>query len=219
MASAQVETLQRIIVTSEKALVPLATQMAKIGAANSSWARLTASFTQLQRTFDQLNPGSVAKMGDSLTSVASKAGASATGITDFAERDRPAVTDAGHDPDPGVGILGRVREVRPGRLPGCERVQPDAVGHGTQRREGTGELQVYADTVGMTSTAFTQLVKSNPSEAVLEVFDAISRGGDKSLRTLATGMDAPRTLKTITAVAQSGDLRKNVTQAMAGFVR
>ena len=30
-------------------------------------------------------------------------------------------------------------------------------------------------------------------------------------------MDAPRTLKTITAVAQSGDLRKNVTQAMAGF--
>ena len=219
MASAQVETLQRMGVTSEKALVPLATQMAKIGAANSELGpQLTASFTQLQRTFDQLNPGSVAKMGDSLTSVASKAGASATGITDFANAIAPLSQTLGMTQTQVLGFsAGFAKSGQEGYLAAnvFNRMLSDME---RSAWEGTGELQVYADTVGMTSTAFTQLVKSNPSEAVLEVFDAISKGGDKSLRTLEQlGMDAPRTLKTITAVAQSGDLRKNVTQAMAGF--
>ena len=219
MAVQQVDALQRMGVTSEKALVPLARTMAKIGAANSELGpQLTQSFGQLQRTFGTLNPTATAKFGDSLTALSSKAGASATGITNFSNAIAPLGQTLGLTQTQVMGFsAGFAKSGQEGYLAAnvFNRMLSDME---RSAREGTGELQIYADTVGMTSKAFTALVKSNPAEAVLSVFDAFSKGGSDSLRTLERlGMDGPRTLKTITAVAQSGDLRKMVNEAASSF--
>lgn len=219
MAVQQVDALQRMGVTSEKALVPLARTMAKIGAANAEMGpQLTQSFAQLQRTFGTLDPTATARFGDSLTRLSSKAGASATGISDFSNAIAPLGQTLGLTQTQVMGFAaGFAKSGQEGYLAAnvFNRMLSDME---RSAREGTGELQIYADTVGMTSKAFTSLVKSNPAEAVLGVFDAFSKGGADSLRTLERlGMDGPRTLKTITAVAQSGDLRKMVTEAASGF--
>lgn len=219
MAVQQVDALQRMGVTSEKALVPLARTMAKIGAANAELGpQLTQSFAQLQRTFGTLDPTATARFGDSLTRLSSKAGASATGISDFSNAIAPLGQTLGLTQTQVMGFAaGFAKSGQEGYLAAnvFNRMLSDME---RSAREGTGELQIYADTVGMTSKAFTSLVKSNPAEAVLSVFDAFSKGGADSLRTLERlGMDGPRTLKTITAVAQSGDLRKMVNEAASGF--
>ena len=219
MAVQQVDALQRMGVTSEKALVPLARTMAKIGAANAELGpQLTQSFGQLQRTFGTLDPTATARFGDSLTRLSSKAGASATGISDFSNAIAPLSQTLGLTQTQVMGFAsGFAKSGQEGYLAAnvFNRMLSDME---RSAREGTGELQIYADTVGMTSKAFTSLVKSNPAEAVLSVFDAFSKGGADSLRTLERlGMDGPRTLKTITAVAQSGDLRQMVNEAASSF--
>lgn len=219
MATQQVSALQRMGVTSEKTLVPLAKTMASIGAANAEMStQFTQSFAQLQRTFNTLNPTDALRMGDALTSVSSKAGASATGVADFANAIAPLSQTLGMTQTQVLGFsAGFAKSGQEGYLAAnvFNRMLSDVE---RSAREGTGELQIYADTVGMTSKSFSDMVKSSPAEAVLRVFDSLSKGGSESLRTLEQlGLDGPRTLKTITAVAQSGDLRKTVNDAMAGY--
>lgn len=219
MAVQQVQALQQMGVTSEKSLVPLARTMSKIGAATGELSpALTQAGVQLGKTFGSTSVTQMAKWGDTLTSVKSQAGASADSITSFANAIAPLSKTLGMTQSQVTGFSGAFASAGQDGYLAANTFNKMISDMERSAREGTGGLQVYADTVGMTSKAFSDLVKSNPSEAVMKVFDSLGKGGTDSLRTLEQlGLDAPRTMKTIQAVAQQGNLRATVENAMSSY--
>lgn len=219
MATQQVQALQQMGVTSEKNLVPLARAMTQIGAATGELSpALSQANMALAKTFGSTSTQQITKWGDSLVAVKSQAGASAESITSFANAIAPLSKTLGMTQSQVTGFSGAFAAAGQDGYLAANTFNKMISDMERAAREGTGGLQVYADTVGMTSKAFSDLVKSSPTEAVLKMFDALGKGGTDSLRTLERlGLDAPRTMKTIQAVAQQGNLRATVETAMGSY--
>ena len=218
-AIAQVDALAKMGVTANKNLVPLAVTMSRIGAANGEMGpQLTQSFAQLNRTFKSLDVTSVDRIGASLTQVASQTGASASSIVEFSNAIAPLSNTLGMTKTQVLGFSAAFsRSGQDGYL--AANVMNKMLGDMERAaREGTGELTTYATAVGKTTDQFADLVKSNPGEALTQVFDALSKGGSDSIRTLEKmGFEGPRAMKTLTAVAQAGGVREAISSAMAGY--
>lgn len=215
----QVDALSKMGVTARQSLVPLARAMTEIGAANGELGpQLTQSFAQLNRTFRSLDVTSVKNIGASLTQVASSTGASASSIVEFSNAIAPLSQTLGMTKTQVLGFSAAFsRSGQDGYL--AANVMNKMLGDMERAaREGTGELTTYATAVGKTTDQFAALVKSNPGEALTQVFDALSKGGSDSIRTLEKmGFEGPRAMKTLTAVAQAGGVREAISSSMAGY--
>jgi TP901 family phage tail tape measure protein len=215
----QVDALAKMGVTANQNLVPLARTMTQIGAANGEMGpQLTQSFAQLNRTFKSLDVTSVDRIGASLTKVASTTGASASSIVEFSNAVAPLAQTLGMTKTQVLGFSAAFsRSGQDGYL--AANVMNKMMGDMERSaREGTGELTTYATAVGKTTTQFASLVKSNPGEALAQVFDALSKGGSDSIRTLEKmGFEGPRAMKTLTAVAQAGGVREAINASMSGY--
>ena len=215
----QVDALAKMGVTANQNLVPLAKTMSQIGAANGEMGpQLTQSFAQLNRTFKSLDVTSVDRIGASLTKVASTTGASASSIVEFSNAVAPLAQTLGMTKTQVLGFSAAFsRSGQDGYM--AANVMNKMMGDMERSaREGTGELTTYATAVGKTTTQFASLVKSNPGEALAQVFDALSKGGSDSIRTLEKmGFEGPRAMKTLTAVAQAGGVREAINASMSGY--
>lgn len=215
----QVDALNKMGVTAKQNLVPLARTMTEIGAASGELGPgLTQSFAQLNRTFKSLDVTSVERIGASLTQVSASTGASASSIVEFSNAIAPLSSTLGMTKTQVLGFSAAFsRSGQDGYL--AANVMNKMLGDMERAaRDGTGELTTYATAVGKTTEQFSDLVKSNPGEALTQVFDSLSQGGSASIRTLEKlGFEGPRAMKTLTAVAQAGGVREAISAAQAGY--
>jgi len=214
----QFESLQRAG-KSGKELKGLTVEMTKLGAATGEMGvGLTNSMTQFSRSFGKFNTEGVKNLGDSVTTLSSQFGASATSILDFSNAIAPIAKTVGLSSTEVLGFStafakvgedgGRASTVFNKMLSDMERGQ----------RTGSGEMRNYAEALGMTTEQFTSFSKSNPAEAVTQFLDAIGKSGPDGIRILENlGFEGVRSMKAIQSVAQSGDLADIQAKAASGY--
>lgn len=210
----QFESLQRAGKSGDE-LRRLTQDMTKLGAATGEMGSgLTQSMTQFSRTFEQFNSKGVQNLSDSVTKLSSTFGASATSIVDFSNAIAPlgktigmsatdvlgfstAFSRAGEDGYRAANVFNKM-------LSDMERAM----------RTGAPQVRGYAEAIGMTSEQFTSLAKEDATEAMTQFIEAIGSKGSEGIRILEDlGLDGVRSLKSIKAVADSGDLRKMIEES------
>ena len=190
------------------------------GATGEGPAQLAQGMTDLARASGntQLDPKRFASVADSLTTVSKESGASAGNILAFSKNIAPMAQAAGIGT---TGILGissafaRLGEDGVGASTAVNKMLSDM---SRAARDGTPEMATYAQIVGKTSDEFERLFKANPTEALTQVTEAISKAGPAGPRQLEMlGLDGVRTQRSLQALSASGGLREAVATATAGY--
>lgn len=218
-ALTQFETLSRMGVTVDKNIAGVAESVTRLGAATGEMGPgLTSSMVQFQRTFNAMDAGAFTKMGDSIAATTAKMGASAQGTMEFANQIAPLGKVVGMTATQVEGFSAAFDRLGQDGVRGASVFNRMISDMDRSVREGTPTLSVYAGAVGKTTEQFKELVKANPSEAMIQFFESMSKGGRDAIRTLdMLGMDGPRTLSTITAISQGGGIRQAVQTAQSAY--
>lgn len=217
----QYEALFEMGVTSDNKLKPLADSLTRVQAATNNLGnqQFANNMLTLGRTFDAMDPVSIDNISDSIVTMTSKVGGSATAVAGFSNQIAPLSEQLGMSQTSVVGFAnafakagqdgGRAASVYTRMLSGMER----------SVREGTDGIKVYADAIGKSTEATKELVQSNPAEAMAQMFDALSGNSSKeAIRTLERiGLEGPRSLKTISAVMSAGGVRSSLDAARGGY--
>jgi TP901 family phage tail tape measure protein len=189
------------------------------GATGENPGALAVGFVQLNRAMSTgFDPSRVEKLGDSLTTVAAKSGASATGILGFAKSIAPLAQASGIGETKVLGISAAFA-----------KLGDDGLGAGTafnkmlgdmnrSVREGSPDIAAYAQIVGKTTDQFMALTKTNPGEAIAQVFEGINKAGPNGPRLLEQlGLDGVRTQRYIQSVSQSGGIRSMMGESTSAY--
>ena len=85
-------------------------------------------------------------------------------------------------------------------------------------REGAPTLQLYADTMGITTAQAKELAESGADQFFVNWVKSISTGGDDAIRSLDLLVgDGVRAQKTLRTLASSGDLESMISEASAAM--
>lgn len=203
---------------TEKNVANLATTFVKLsGATGEQAGGLAQGFIQLSRSMGTgFDAGRIAKIGDSLTTVAAKSGASATSILAFSKSIAPLSAASGIGVTKVLGISAAFSKLGDDGL-GAATAFNKVLGD-IKRSVDTGSpvLGTYAAIVGKTTAQFRDLAKNSPAEAVTQVTEALAKS--KSLRPFdQLGLDGPRTQRYLQELSQSGGLRKSINDSTEGF--
>lgn len=210
----QFESLQRMGLVKDD-LMDMTKEMTKLGAATGEMGpRLTESMSQFARSFGQFNSKDVSRLGDSVTSLSSNFGASASSVLDFSNAIAPLGKQMGMSATDVLGFSTafsragedgyRAANVFNKMLSDMERGV----------RTGSSEVKSYAEALGMTTEQFRSLASNDPTEAMVQFIESITEKGSDGIRILEDlGMSGARTMKSIAAVSQSGDVRDMIEEA------
>lgn len=206
---------------TERQILALSKTMVQLsGATGEAPAVLAAGMTQLARATgdSRLDPRKMQGLSDSLTTVSKTSGASAGSILSFSKAIAPMAQSAGIG---ATGVLGisaafsRLGEDGYGAANALNKMLSDM---NRSVREGGNEMSAYAEIVGTTTNQFEKLYKANPTEALTQVTEAISKAGTKGPRELEMlGLDGVRTQRYLQALTQSGGLRSAVATATSAY--
>lgn len=194
--------------TSAKDIEKLAPAMAKLGAANGDMGSgLGTQFVQLQQSYGDMSTERITKMGDTLTTLSAKMGASASATTSFAQSIAPLAKAAGLGQTSVLGVSAAFARLGESGFASANAFNRILVDFNEAATTGAPVLTKYAEAVGMSAKSFETMVKTNPSQALTSVFDALSKDGPEAIRTLNNlGLEGVRTQRSLAAVSQSGGL-------------
>lgn len=218
-ATQMVSVMQRMGAQKNQ-IAGLAGEFIKLGAATGESATaLAASMTSLNRTFGGGQTVSqVAKMNDVLTASSAKWGASAEAISSFSTSIAPMAKQVGMGETAVLGLstaFARLGEDGGGAATAFKKMLTDL---DQAVREGGSGLTVYANAVGMTAEEFKKLAQADAGEAFIQVMEALNAQGPGAVRTLQQmGLDGTRTLSSLTALSQQGNLRQILTDAQKAY--
>ena len=214
----QVQALQSAGVTSNKEIERLAVSFTKLGAANNSFGpELGQQMLQVTRAFGN-GTAQIDALGDSLTTVSKKWGASATGILTFSKAIAPIASTVGMSQTQVMGLSAAMSRLDEDGYMAGNAINKFILDLNKGVRQGGPELKVYADLLNMTSESLKNLFKSNPTEALVQFTEAVAKRGPDAQRTLELlGMDGVRTTRSITALSRSGDLREIVATSVGAY--
>lgn len=215
----QFEAAQKAGAGTEDQLAKLATATLKVGAASGDLGPgLTESLMQFQRVSDGgLGADKLEAMGDALVTVNAQMGTTAQGTTAFAETFAPVGETLGMTQSQMLGLSSAFEK---GGVSGQKAITAfnqvlDGM-HGSIR-DGGREFEAYANVIGTTNDQFKEMMSVDPSEAVIQFFESIGKGGSDSERTLAKLGFGVRTTQSIRQVAAGGNLRESVSATQSGF--
>lgn len=214
-----VEALNMVTASGGKSaaqLKELAVTTTKLAGATGTFApQMAQDFGLLAKQFGNLDPKRYAAMADSLTKVSAEMGTSAQSVAQFSKMIGPLSQQAGIGQAAVQGISAAFTSLgEEGGLAANSFNQILSMMNKSVR-DGTPELQFFADMVGQTNAQFTQLFKENPAEAIAQLFDAIGKGGPNASRQLeALGLDSTRLQRQVALLSQSGTLRTSISTAV-----
>jgi len=190
------------------------------GATGEGLGGLTSGMVELARASGNTNldPKRFERLGDALTTVSAKSGASATNVLAFSKNIAPMAQAAGIGATGILGISSAFAKMGEDGVGASTAVNKMLSDMSRSVRDGTPEMAAYAQIVGKTSDEFEKLFKNNPTEALTQVTEALAKNPQAAPRQLEMlGLDGPRTSRYLTALAAQGGIRTTVAQAAEGF--
>lgn len=206
---------------SEKQISQLVTASAKLGGATGeNMQALAQGMVELSRASgnQNLDPVRFEKLSDSLTTIAAKSGASATGILSFSKAIAPMANAAGIGTTQVLGISAAFSRMGEDGYAAANAINKMMSDMSRSVREGSPEMRNYAQIVGKTTAEFEALYKAKPAEALTQVTEAIARSGSGGPRALEQiGIEGVRGQRALQNLVASGGLRPAIEQATAGY--
>ncbi|HEY5787509.1 MAG TPA: phage tail tape measure protein [Microlunatus sp.] len=206
---------------SEKKIIRLSKSIALLsGATGEAPNALAEGMTNLARATGNVNldPKRIEDLGDSLTTVAAKSGASATSILAFSKNIAPMAQAAGIGATGILGISGAFAKMGEEGYAASNAVSKMLGDMSRSVREGSPEIATYANLVGKTADQFSALFKNNPAEALNEVTQAIARAGPSGPRMLERiGIEGVRGQRAIQNLVAGGQLQQTTAQAVSAY--
>lgn len=181
-----------------------------LGAATGeSGTQIADSLRNISQSYTGLaEPKQIAALGDSLVTVTSQFGASATAAADFSKNVAPFAEQVGMSKASLVGFstaFARMGESGYRSSNVFAKVLSDI---DLAVREGLPTLSTYATAMGKTYEETMQLAKSDPTEFVIQFTESLQKQGGGAIRTLeALGLEGVKSQKAIAALTSTTDLR------------
>lgn len=214
-AAALATELMKLGITTEQTVTKMSETFVKMGGATGeSMNTLAQQMVELGRTMGTLSSGNygMERYANTVVKLSQGAGVAATSILSFSQAIAPLGRLAGMSEKEVLGVsTAFARAGQDGYL--AANTFNSMIADITRNIQyGSPEVAKYAKTVGMTVESFKKL---STSDQVIELFEAINEEGGSAIRTLdLLGYDGARAAKSIAAVAQSGGLRKAISEAM-----
>lgn len=205
---------------TENGVARLAVTFTKLsGAVGEGSSGLASGFVQLNRAMSTgLDAGRMGRLADSLTTVADKSGASATGILQFAKVIAPMAQATGIGETKVLGISAAFSKMGDDGVGAATAVNKMLGDLNRSIRDGSPMINTYAQIVGKTTDQFTALMKANPAEAITQVTEALGKSGGNAPRQLEMlGLDGVRTQRYLQELAQSGGLRSAINTSVGAY--
>jgi TP901 family phage tail tape measure protein len=216
-----VETVNQLGISgkgSEGHIASLSKTIGKLqGATGEFGPALAQGITQIDRAFgnQNLDPKRLSATADSLTTVSKKAGVSASGILDFANAIGPMTKQAGIGESATLGIAAAFGQIGQDGNAAATAVNKMLTDMNRSVRDGSPQMAIYSNAVGMTRQNFEALFKLNPSQALVQVTKAIGSNGAQGQRVLESlNLDGVRTQRALTAISGSGQLENLINEAV-----
>jgi len=183
-------------------------QMSK--ATGESSQGLASSLTNLEKIMGTpVNAQNSKKYADTFTYLAAQTNTSAQGLMDFTAQLAPVAKQLNMSTNDVAGFATAFTQA--GQDTGAAATAFTKVSTDMLRslQSGSPELATYANIVGTTSENFQKLAKKDSAEAVVRVFEALSKNTKTASADLERlGLDGPRTIRAITGLTnQPGGIR------------
>ena len=182
----------------------------------SSISEISQGMVDLSRQMGTLGSGGtqMGRFADSLTSIATQSGVSATNVLSFANAIAPASRAAGIGQAQVLGLATAFSKAGADGYAAANTFNGMLNDITRSVSNGSPDLAKYANLIGVTTSQFKSM---DQTDAITRIFESINRQGPKAIDTLdRMGIDGVRALKSIQAVTQSGDLRNSVAVAVNG---
>lgn len=204
---------------SEATVGQLARTFTKLsGATGEQPGGLAAGFVQLNRVMGTgFNPQRMDKLADSLTTVAAKSGASATGVLSFAKAIAPMANASGIGETKVLGISAAFSKLGEDGFGAANAFNKMLGDLNKSVRDGSPMLNTYAQIVGKTAGQFEALFKANPAEAITQVVEAVSKGPQGTRQLEQLGLEGVRTQRYLQELSQSGGLRGAIATSVGAY--
>jgi len=203
-----VKTLQTSGVNTTKSIKELGNAFIKIQAATGEWGgQFVADMLSVNRSFGN-SMGSVSKFGDSLVSVSNKFGASAGSVIGFTKALAPFSSAMGMNETSTIGLSTAFSRLGEDGMRSANALNKVMLDLTKSVKTGSPEVRQYAAVMNMTTESLTQLVNTDPAEAVIRFTEAINKQGPKAMNTLnQLGIDGIQTFKSLQTLGKATDLR------------
>lgn len=209
--------ITKLGVTSERQALAMSKTFINLSAATGeNIDSLAQSMIELSRQMGTLNGSDLSGFADSLTTVATKAGVSATGVLQFAQAIAPMARAAGIGQKEVIGIATAFSKAGADGFAAANTFNTMISDITRQVMNGSPQLAKYSNVVGMTVDQFKGL---SSADRLVAVFDAVNKAGPDSIRILdRLGFDGIRAAKSIQAVAaEQGGLRAAIEDSVKAF--
>jgi TP901 family phage tail tape measure protein len=198
----------------------LAKAYVRLGAANNEGpAQLAIGMTQLARvTNTGFNVKRVEAIGDALTVVSAKSGASASGILGFSRLIAPMAAASGVGATKILGISAAFSKLGDDGALGANAFNKMMGDLNRSVRDGSPMLATYAQIIGRTRADVLAMAKADPAEVITQVTEAVAKAGNLGPRMLEQlGLEGPRTQRVLQQLSSSGGLRQSIADSVGGY--
>jgi TP901 family phage tail tape measure protein len=214
--SAQLVTMiSQMGVATEQQINRMSSALVKLsGATGSDLMAVSTGLVELGRTMGTLNATNIDKYANALVNVSTGSGVAAQSVLEFSNAIGPVARLAGMTEETVLGVSGAFAKAGADGYAGATAFNRLVYGLTRTLQFGGPELKTYSNLLGVTSD---QLRSMDPGEAVLQIFENLNKQGPLAIKTLdSLGLDGLRTIRSIQAVINQGNLRQSVNQAMFG---
>lgn len=221
-AQATIQTISSLGMASggsERTVIALSRSVTQLaGATGQSAPQLAQNVVQVSRAFGNLDTKRVDALNDSLTTASRSSGASATDVLNFSKSIAPMAKQAGIGQTAVYGISSAFASMGEDGYAAANTVNKMLSDLTKSVREGSPELQTYADIAGTTADNFERLFKTNPTQALTTVTNAIANGGEQGPAMLERiGIEGVRGQRALQSVLQQGGLQSYITRAETAY--
>ncbi len=207
------ETLTQLGVKGNANLSSLTKTFIKLGAATGESPQALASgLVQLSRLMGTTNATQVGNYANALLTVSAKAGVSTTSVLDFAQAIAPLARQAGIGTTAVLGISTAFSKAGADGFVAANAFNSIISQITSLQATGSPELAKFTNLIGVTTDQFAKMDKTT---AFTDIIDAITKGGPGAIDTLnRLGFEGVRTLSSLQSVAQAGDIKTQVANAL-----
>jgi len=213
--SAQLVTMiNQMGVASEQQINKMSNALVKLsGATGADLISVSYGLVELGRTMGTLNSNNIDKYANSLVNVSAGSGVAAEAVLEFSNSIGPVARLAGMGEQQVLGISGAFAKAGADGYAGATAFNRLVYGLTRTLQFGGPELKTYSNLLGVTSE---QLQAMDSGEVVIKLFESLNKEGPLAIKTLdSLGLDGLRTIRSIQAVINQGDLRSTYEQAFA----
>lgn len=223
-----VDSLRRSLPMTTEQVIGLVSALQKMGTTQTNMKSLVTTITQLSSVTGE-DVGSLAtgivglgrSMGtteqaisgfaDTLTALSTKLGVSASGVLSFSQSLAPVARSVNMTQNDVMGFSAAFSKAGQDGYAAANVFTSMLSNISRAARYGSQDLAMYANLAGTTVDAFKSM---GSTQQIVAVLGAINKAGPDALRTLdQMGIDAPRAVKAVQGVVQSGGLQQALSLA------